>query len=308
MLGNSLGVLARQKAKAMTRPEWKAAYEKGVRYWERHYAGLQFGQLKEAVGEGKNVMKAVKSTGRLTKLAPKTVARMIGSQVARRGRRYNPFVRRKLFFGSLRRVTPISRDFGHERGKPVDRYYVESFLSANRDAVAGRVLEIGDNSYTMRYGGSAVTESDVLNRYGGHPGTTFVGDLADGSNLPDDTFDSIVLTQTLQFLFDMPKAIATLHRILKPGGTLLVTVPWASPIDAGEWGDDWCWSVSPNALRRLLSGPFPETGVTVSHFGNVLSATAFIYGLAEDELKREELDVHDPYCPVLVAGRAKKAG
>lgn len=307
MLRNSLKVLSRQKDLAMTRPEWAAAFDKGVRYWQRHYIGHQLGQLRQAFGTRTGLGRAVSKTVEIARLAPGAAARMIGGQVFRRGRRYNPFVRRPVFFGSLRRVTPINRDFGHGRGKPVDRYYVERFLDANRDAIAGRVLEIGDNSYTMRFGGAAVTQSDVLNRYAGNPGTTFVGDLADGSNLPDDTFDCIVLTQTLHLLFDMPKAVATLHRILKPGGILLVTVPWASPIDAGEWGEDWCWSITPNALRRLLAGPFPTTGVTVDHYGNVLSATAFLYGLAEDELKRRELDVHDPYCPVLVTGRAVKA-
>ena len=146
----------------------------------------------------------------------------------------------------------------------------------------------------------------MLNRYEGHPETTFVGDLCDGSNLPSDAFDCIVLTQTLHLLFDMPKAVATLWRVLRPGGVLLVTVPWISSIDRGEWGGDWYWSISPKALTRLLSGPFPSEGATVRSYGNVLSAAAFIYGLAEQELSPAELDVHDPFCPVLVAGRAVK--
>lgn len=35
----------------------------------------------------------------------------------------------RVSFGSLRRVTPISRtQFGFDRGQPVDRYFVENFL------------------------------------------------------------------------------------------------------------------------------------------------------------------------------------
>ncbi|TGU85471.1 methyltransferase domain-containing protein, partial [Mesorhizobium sp. M00.F.Ca.ET.151.01.1.1] len=103
-----------------------------------------------------------------------------------------------------------------------------------------------------------VTTSDVLNRYDGHPLTTFVGDLANSNDLPSETFDCIVLTQTLHLLFDLPAAVATLWRILKPGGVLLITVPWVSPIDRGEWGDSWFWSITPAALRRLLSDRFGE--------------------------------------------------
>ena len=42
-------------------------------------------------------------------------------------------------------------------------------------------------------------------------------------------------------------------------------------------------------------------------YGNVLAATAFLHGLAEQELRPAELDVHDPNCLVLVAGHAVKA-
>jgi SAM-dependent methyltransferase len=209
-------------------------------------------------------------------------------------------------FGDLQRTSPISKEFGFDRGKPVDRRYIEVFLASRSSDIRGRVLEIGDNEYTRRFGGDGVTKSDVLNRYQGHPSTTFVGDLADGENIPSDTFDCIVLTQTLHLLFELEGAVATLWRILKPAGTLLVTVPWVSPIDRGEWGDSWYWSLTPAALRRLLSDRFGPDNVDVTHYGNVYAATAFLYGLAEHELRAEDLDVHDPHCPVIVAGRARK--
>src|SRR5690606_11879416 len=59
-------------------------------------------------------------------------------------------------FGSLRRVTPVSERFGYDRGQPVDRYYIENFLEHHRADVRGRVLEIGDASYTRRFGGDQV--------------------------------------------------------------------------------------------------------------------------------------------------------
>jgi SAM-dependent methyltransferase len=215
-------------------------------------------------------------------------------------------VSKPISFGDLRRTSPISNEFGFDRGKPVDRRYVEAFLAASSMDIFGRVLEIGDNAYTVRFGGSRVIKSDVLNRYDGHPTTTFVGDLANGAELPTEAFDCVVLTQTLHLLFSLPEAIATLWRILKPGGVLLVTVPWVSPIDRGEWGKSWYWSITPAALLRLLSDRFGDDRVDVTHYGNVYAATAFLYGLAEHELNIENLDIHDPYCPVIVAARARK--
>src|ERR1700687_4639306 len=69
----------------------------------------------------------------------------------------------RVRFGGLRRVTPISRDFGFARGLPVDRFYIEHFLQQHAGDIKGRVLEIADNAYTVRFGGAQVARSDVLN-------------------------------------------------------------------------------------------------------------------------------------------------
>ena len=52
-----------------------------------------------------------------------------------------------------------------------------------------------------------------------------VADLADAKQIPDERFDAIILTQTLQLIFDPPAALRTLHRILKPGGRAAVVLP-----------------------------------------------------------------------------------
>lgn len=209
-------------------------------------------------------------------------------------------------FGDLRRTTPMSTQWGYDRGTPVDRPYIESFLAHHAADIRGRVLEIGDNTYTLRFGGSAVTRSDVFHRNPGGPQTTFCGDLADPKSLPPRLFDCIILTQTLHLIFDMPAAISALHRSLRPGGVLLATVPWGGPIDRGEWGSSWFWSVSSNALQRLLERPFGAGNVRVGSYGNVLSATAFVYGLAAEELTPGEIEETDPNMPVTVVARARK--
>jgi SAM-dependent methyltransferase len=116
-----------------------------------------------------------------------------------------------------------------------------------------------------------------------------------------------VLTQTLHFVFDMRAAVATLHQALKPGGVLLTTTPGISPVDRGEWGKTWYWSLTAPAVRALLSERFRLNDIAVEAHGNVFAATAFLYGLALEELKQADLDVNDESFPVIVAARAVKA-
>jgi SAM-dependent methyltransferase/glycosyltransferase involved in cell wall biosynthesis len=212
----------------------------------------------------------------------------------------------RVRFGQLRRLTPFSRAFGYDCGQPVDRYYIEDFLARRSHDIRGRVLEVGDNSYSLGYGGERVTQSDVLHVKEGNPKATIIGDLTTADHIPSDTFDCIVLTQTLQLIYDVRAALRTLYRILKPGGVLLVTVPGITQISDAEWGGIWCWSFTPHSIRRLFAEHFPEPLITIEAHGNVLAATAFLYGLPIHHLKEWELDHHDPDYPMLITVRATK--
>jgi SAM-dependent methyltransferase len=207
-------------------------------------------------------------------------------------------------FGDLRRLTPISHSISSGRGTPVDRYYIESFLGRNADYIRGRVLEADDNNYTKRFGGILVERSDIVSVETSNPRATIVGDIVQSDALPEEGFDCIVLTQVLQYVFDLPAAAATLYRALKPGGVLLVTAPGISKIELYKW--PWYWTFTAPALRRLLEDQFGQDGVTVEAHGNVLAATAFLHGIASEELNVSELDADDTNYPVIVAGRANK--
>jgi SAM-dependent methyltransferase len=214
-------------------------------------------------------------------------------------------LRRPLDWGSLRRTSPVSQVFGFDRGSPTDRYYIEAFLARFADDVRGRVLEIGDSTYTRRFGGDRVSMSDVLHVQPGHPRTTIVGDLSTGTNVPSDTYDCLVVTQTYQQIYDVRSAIAHSYRALKPGGILLATVPGISHIDPDaweHWGDYWRFT-SQSALR-LFTEVFPSRGTIVLAYGNVLSAVAFLHGVASQELRRSELEKRDPYYEVTIGIRA----
>ena len=209
-------------------------------------------------------------------------------------------------FGSLRRLAPISRAFGYDRGQPVDRYYIERFLAAHAADVRGSVVEVGDDAYTRRFGGDRVARGDILHVDHENPRATIVADLASAEHIASNSFDCVVVTQTLHLIFDVAAAVRTIHRILRPGGVCLATVPGISQVDSGAWQDYWYWSLTPAAARRLFGDAFGSGALAVEAHGNVLSSAAFLYGLASSELSRDELDHDDPSYPLVVTIRAVK--
>ena len=201
----------------------------------------------------------------------------------------------------LRRVTPIDRRFGMSRGTPVDRRYIERFLEDNRDTVRGSVLEVADSRYTEKFGGASVTESSVLHAVGGNRKATIVGDLTRGLPGYDESFDCLILTQVLPFMYDVAAAAATIRRLCRIGGVALVTVPGISQIsryDMDRWGDYWRFTEL--SARELFASAFGADNVEVTAYGNVLTAVALLHGIAAEELSEAELFSPDPDYPVIV--------
>ncbi|HEU4721981.1 MAG TPA: class I SAM-dependent methyltransferase [Gemmatimonadaceae bacterium] len=225
-----------------------------------------------------------------------------GHELAHRLRRLTS----PIWLGSLGRTAPTSDAWGFDRGTPVDRYYIERFLEANRGAVRGRALEIQDRLYTERFG-TGVEKSDVLDIDATNPRATVVADLAAADHLPSESYDVLIVTQTLHLIRDTRAAIAQVHRLLAPGGVLLATLPTVSRISrgVGVQGDYWRFTVA--SASWLFGDVFGAPAVTVAARGNVLSAIAFLSGLAAEELPARDLDVDDPYFPVVITVRATKA-
>lgn len=210
-----------------------------------------------------------------------------------------------VLMGDLDRLTPISRDWGFDRGTPVDRFYIERFLAANAEVIRGRVLEVANNDYTVRHGGSRVSQSDVLHPAEGNPRATVIADLARPKADLEGRFDCIICTQTLQLIYEVGNAVSQLHRWLAPGGTVLATVPGISQIsreDMAQTGDYWRFTTA--SARKLFESEFGEAGVAVDVFGNVLAATAFLHGIAAEECDAASLLLPDPQFQMLITVRA----
>jgi SAM-dependent methyltransferase len=198
--------------------------------------------------------------------------------------------------------------FGADRGRPIDRWYIERFLERHREDVRGRVLEVAERTYTEWYGDGAVTSSDVLYAADGLSEATVVGDLTTGDGLPSRAFDCFICTQTLQLIFDVREAVRGTHDVLAPGGVLLCTVPalsQTSRIDRERWGD-W-WRFTSASIRRLLQEVYGPGNVSVAAHGNALVAASSLYGLAAEELDPADLEHDDDEYEVLITARAVRA-
>ena len=312
-------VRARHRCPAAEHPGRAAAWRDGKSVWRHYYAeemmvGATGQRAPHAIVKGFSnaVRTAPIHTGKLViRRARKAAAKHLPSKVKHRAKRLlgrasvPPLGHIKL--GDLDRVRPVSFDFGFDRGTPVDRYYIERFLERNAGSIRGRVLEIGDAAYSKRFG-TGITEQDVLHVDPEAEGATIVGDLSQPGVLPEAAFDCMILTQTLHLIYDMPTAVDRLWASLKPGGVLLLTVPGISPVDRGEWGDTWFWSLTEHSTRRLLAEQFGKERVSVETNGNAYVATCFVQGLALEEIRRDRLDHRDLSYPVVVTARAVREG
>jgi len=215
----------------------------------------------------------------------------------------------KVVFGDLNRNKPVSNAFGHDRGTPIDRHYIDGFLSYHAGKIAGRVLEIGDSTCSKKFSGGEVSSFEVLHAVPGNRKATMVGDLTDLATLPENHVDCFICTQTFNFIFDVQRAIIGAHHLLKPGGVLLATVSGISQIsryDMERWGDYWRFT---SASLEKLFDPVFGTEVEVQTYGNVLAAIAFLQGVSVEELPDATLlDEHDPDYQVVIGIVARKSG
>lgn len=198
---------------------------------------------------------------------------------------------------------PMSVRWGSDRGTPVDRYYIDRFIGAHSSDIKGAVLEIKDRRYTNQFG-QGVDRSEVLDVDRANPNATVIADLAAADGIPSESYDCFILTETLQYIYDLKAAAAHAHRLLKPGGVLLVTVPCLSPIDMELEAVDY-WRFTRNSCRELFSDLF-DGAVEVEQYGNFASCMAWLAGLAVEEVDPALLDERSTMYVQGVCLRAQK--
>lgn len=318
MLKSSLLVLKHEERFVQNNSKLNKALKRGKKFWKDFYGKKAIKKMRQSNSFGWR--NSITLTISVLKLAPELVL-----QSAIRKDLFMTF--KKLFkgtlkkivkkpngkpkvgkinFGDLRRLRPLSKSFGYDRGGPVDRYYIEKFLEENKAKIRGKVLEIKDDTYATLFGGEKVLQVDILDIDKSNTKATIIADLTKAENIPSDSYDCIILTQTLLLIYDVKAAISTAYRLLKPGGTLLVTVPGISQMDYKMLGNTWYWSFTEASSKKLFEEVFPKNQVEVVKYGNVFTAAALLFGISAKELKEEELNYHDSDYQVIISIKATK--
>jgi SAM-dependent methyltransferase len=194
----------------------------------------------------------------------------------------------------------VSGHWGYDRGLPIDRRYIEAFLAAHGDDIRGDVLEVKDDGYSRRFG-HALDRVDVLDVDTANTRATVVGDLGGDLDAADASYDCFVLTQTLQYVWDVRRAIEHAHRLLRPSGVLLLTVP---AVVRHEPGDHDLWRFTRGSVERLLATQFDADAVEVQSRGNLVTTLAVAAGLSAGDLGDGAFAADDERYPVIVAARA----
>jgi SAM-dependent methyltransferase len=199
---------------------------------------------------------------------------------------------------------PLSRRFGLDRGRPVDRVFIERFLERHAEDIRGRVLEIYEPTYTTRFGGDRVTQADVVDAAAGNPSATLVGDLREPGWLPARAFDCVIVTQTLQATADPAAVVRALGEALSPGGVVLASFAGVSQRSmlGEEDGFRDLWRFTSDGVREL----FARAGLRadVRAYGNLAACGAFLYGMAEHETDPRAFAGDDPDYELVVMARA----
>lgn len=234
----------------------------------------------------------------------KTIARGQSPSILRKAARNFPaLARAKTRWRAMWGAEPLADAWG-ARGQTLHRYYLERFLESQGDGIRGRCLEFQDDSYTSRFGKSRVVSVDILNREPERrAASTFIADLTMDNDLPSDHFDCIICTYVLHIIYEKERVASEMHRLLKPGGVLLVSVPNIT-VHYPRYPE--LWRFTTEGLRKLIGQSFGIANVQVTGFGNSLTAAGELRGLSVRDFTAEELRHQDERFSVVVCARAEK--
>jgi len=202
-------------------------------------------------------------------------------------------------FGDFKRKLPFCPQFGHFRGNPVDRYYLDRFIEQIRNEVKGVTLEIGGSKGNRELYGLTNTTSYLTMDLNGE-GLDIIGDAHDTQAVEEASLDTVLLFNVLEHCERPWVVVDNIYQWLKPRGQVFCMVPNAQRVHRVP--QDY-WRILPDAMTSLFAR-FGRRKLYV--YGNPLTTLAAYYGIAAEELSREELDHYHENYPVANCIHAQK--
>ena len=288
MLQSAEAVLWKQRAYVVDHPHYRRAYAIGLRFWRDLY-GAQLMQSILSDLRSHQWCRAARRFGVLMHHGPLGIATRMPYRILwrcartlrsrwrfRSGRRVH-----EIDFGALRSVTPVSREFGFDRGQPVDRYYIERFLAKCADYIRGRALEVGDDATRAR---SAAQTS---------PRATCCM-----SRTATQRRRSWPISHMPNKCPPMPSTVSCSHRRcissticlpqLGPSIARCILVASSSPPFRDQPDQQRSmegvviWSLTPLSTKRLFAEVFGDGNIAIGVHGNVLVRRLFLAGISSN--------------------------
>lgn len=199
---------------------------------------------------------------------------------------------------------PIHDDWGYRRGTPIGRVYIDKFLKKYRENVVGDIMEVGECTYSRRFAtnGKSYTAIHVEDVEGCRK-----ANLETGEGLKSEEFDTMIITQTLAYIYDIQSVVRNIYNCLRKNGHCLVTVT-----DIGHMGnterEKWgaFWGFHKDGCYRVFSEVFGKDNVNVEVYGNLKAVVAQLYGLAAEDVESEIIDEFDAKYPMIIGIVAHK--
>jgi SAM-dependent methyltransferase len=199
--------------------------------------------------------------------------------------------------GDITAITPaeLAAWPGAERRDPPrsDRHYLAlSPLAHQLRAEIARLLQGRDDAHVLDIGCGAKPYLPFVAPYAGR----YVGvDTAEGpyvdhvtpaEQLPfeDEAFDLVLCTQVLEHVQDPAAVLSEIHRVLRPGGAVLLSTHGVflfHPDPPGTDGDYWRWTHA--GLRKMVGAAGDWREVEVQPNGDVVACLAYIAAQFVDE-------------------------
>ena len=122
----------------------------------------------------------------------------------------------------------------------------------------------------------------------------FTGDLLE-ANYPDEYYDVVTVWNVLEHVFDPTSTIKEIHRILKPGGYLIVRVPNPDSFAAKVFGKYWAGLDFPRHLflfpRNILINMAKDAGFSIkkTYFWGYMWPTSIKYWFNRRFISRNDV-------------------
>jgi len=151
-----------------------------------------------------------------------------------------------------------------------------TLLPVLRQRLRGDVLDVGSGAMPYRtIAGNDVKSYDGLDLAPRTEDVRYVCSAMDMSPVPSDSYDTVLCSEVLEHVSHPAAAVKEMSRVLRPGGTLIVTVPFLGRLH--EEPNDF-QRFTEHGLRQLLADAgfvvesIEPTGTVVSFLAHQISS------------------------------------